>query len=114
MSPTLLGLGIKAQALSATSGFFVLQTSFISLIAALLYGEIPPTTMAFFWVVSCIGAFGVSWAINRLVKRYQRPSLILISLLFVYALSLFATPTFEFIKNRDDLGALFVFNDVCK
>jgi uncharacterized membrane protein YfcA len=114
MSPTLLGLGIKAQALSATSGFFVLQTSFISLIAALLYGEVPPGVMGFFLVVSCIGAFGVSWGINRLVKRYQRPSIILISLLFVYALSLVATPTYEFIKNADHMGNLFIFNDVCK
>jgi len=113
MSPTLLGLGFKAQALSATSGFFVLQTSFLSLIAAILSGEVPPSVMGFFFAVSCVGSFGVSWAITKLVKRYQRPSLILFSLIFVYALSFFATPIYEIATYYNNLGELLVFNDFC-
>jgi len=113
MSPTLLGLGFKAQALSATSGFFVLQTSFMSLITAIIYGEVPMNVMAFFFGVSCLGAFGVSYIINKLVKRYQRPSIILFSLIFVYCLSFFATPIYEFMTNIGQLGNRLVFNDIC-
>lgn len=113
MSPTLLGIGIKAQALAATSGFFVLQTSFMSLIAAILYGEVPIGTLGFFFLVSCLGSMVVSYFLNKLVKRYQRPSIILFSLLFVFAMALFATPIYEIVSNIHSLDNLLIFNDFC-
>jgi len=113
MSPTLLSLGLSPMALTATSGFFVVQTSFISLISAALYKEVPLNVFGFFFVICLFGSFGVSWSLTALVKKFNRPSIILISLIFILAISLLATPIFEITYHWHNLLALLKFNPLC-
>ena len=113
MSPTLLTLGVPAMSLGATSGFFVVQTSFISLFQSILYGDVPFKDQAFFFGISLIGSFAVSFFLTWLVKKLQRPSIILIALFGVLMLSVITTPIFEIVNNHDNFGRMVEFNPIC-
>ena len=113
MSPTLLTIGVPAMSLGATSGFFVVQTSFISLFQSILYGDVPIGDQAFFFGISLVGSFGVSFFLTWLVKKLQRPSIILIALFGVLMLSVITTPIFEIFNNLDNFGRMVKFNSIC-
>jgi len=113
MGPILLTLGLSPQGLSATSGFFIIQTAFISFFSAVLYGTVPLINAGFFFITVFIGAYGVSYVLNYTVKKLQRPSLVLFTLIFVLIISFVATPTFEIVSNIHDLKALLAFTPIC-
>lgn len=113
MNPTLLSMGIPAQTVAATSGFFVVQTSFISLFQSLLYGDVPLKEEGFFFLVSLIGSFGVSLFLTWLMKKTKRASLVLFALLAVLILSILVTPIFEVWENINDLSKLVKFKPIC-
>jgi len=113
MSPTLLSLGLNTFTLTPTSGAFVLQTSFMSLVSAALFGEVSYSTFGFFFAISFIGSFGVSYILGMLVKKYNRPSIILFTLIFVFGLSLIATPTFEVINHKSNMAWMITFEPIC-
>ena len=69
MSLTLLSMGVPALSLGATSGFFVVQTSFLSLFQSVLYGDVPFKDQAFFFRISLVGSFVVSFFLTWLVRK---------------------------------------------
>jgi len=113
MNPTLLSMGIPAQTVAATSGFFVVQTSFISLFQSLLYGDVPLKEEGFFFVASLVGSFCVSLFLTWLMKKTKRASLVLFALIGVLVLSIVVTPVFEIWENFDNLKKLVVFKSIC-
>lgn len=113
MNPTLISIGVPAMSLAATAGFFVVQTSFISIFQSILYRDVPLIDLAFFFVISIIGSFGVSYLLSWLVKRYKRPSIVLFCLVVVLILSLITTPVFEIVSNIDDFSTMLKFSPVC-
>ena len=113
MSPLLLELGMGPQTLAATVGFFVVQTSFISLFQAFMYGDLMIAEIVFFMGVSFAGSYGVSTILNMMVKKYNRPSIILIMLSFVLLLSLIVMPTFGVYKSIEDPEQMFKFRSLC-
>ena len=113
MNPTLLNIGIPPQEVAATSGFFVVQTSFISLFQSILYKDVPLLEEGFFFLVSLIGSFIVSFLLTFLVKKTKRPSLVLFALISVLILSIIVTPIFEIWQNSSNLKKLFEFNSIC-
>jgi len=113
MNPTLLSMGIPSQTVAATSGFFVVQTSFISLFQSLLYGDVPLKEEGFFFLVSLIGSFCVSLLLTWLMKKTKRASLVLFALLAVLVLSIVVTPIFEVWENIDNLKKLVEFKSIC-
>ena len=113
MGPTLISIGVPAQGLAATSGFFIVQTSFISLVLACLYRDLPLQDQGFLMLLSIIGSFGVSYVLNRLVKKFKRPSIILWTLMLVLTMSLIATPIFEVLTNLHNFGPMMSFSSIC-
>jgi len=113
MSPVLLKLGIGPQVFAATLGFFVVQTSFITLFQSFFSGDVTPTELFFFVGISFIGSYGVSWVLNYLVKKYKRPSIILFALSFVLLLSLIVMPLFGLYKSIDKPEQMFAFHSLC-
>lgn len=113
MSPTLLQLGMEPQVLAATVGFFVVQTSFITLFQSVMYGDVTQKELMFFLLVAFVGSYGVSWVLNYLVKKYKRPSLILLTLCFVLLLSLVVMPAFSVFKSIDRPEEMFTFRSIC-
>jgi len=113
MNPTLLDIGVSAPEVAATSGFFVVQTSFISLFQSLLYQDVPLLEEGFFFLISLLGSFIVSFLLSFLIKRTNRPSIILFSLIIVLVLSIIITPVFEIWQNLSNLKKLVEFGHVC-
>lgn len=113
MGPTLLSIGVDPQSLGATAGFFIIQTSFMSFFSALLYGEIPLVEYGFFLGITFIGSYVVSYILSGLVRKYNRPSLILFTLIFVLGTAWVVTPTFEILNHIDNLGELMQFSSAC-
>jgi len=113
MGPVLLGLGVDVQTVVATSGFFVLQTSFMALFQSVLYGDISFGEMLFFLTVAFIGSYGISCVISTLVKFTQRPSLVLFILVFIFSLALVAMPVFEVWRSVHNFKELFTFGSIC-
>jgi len=113
MGPVLLGLGVDVQTVVATSGFFVLQTSFMALFQSVLYGDISFGEMLFFLTVAFIGSYGISCVISTLVKFTKRPSLVLFILVFIFSLALVAMPVFEVWRSVHNFKELFTFGSIC-
>jgi len=113
MSPLLLQFGMGPQVLAATVGFFVVQTSFVTLFQSFYYGDVTGTETMFFLVISFFGSFGVSYGLNYMVKKYNRPSLILFALSFVLLLSFIVMPVFGVYKSIDNPDLMFVFHSLC-
>jgi len=113
MGPVLLGLGVDVQTVVATSGFFVLQTSFMALFQSALYGDISMGEMLFFLVTAFVGSYGISCVISTLVKLTQRPSIVLFILVFIFSLALIAMPIFEVWRSVHNLKELFTFSSIC-
>lgn len=113
MNPTLLGMGVTPQTTAATLGFFVVQTSFISLFQSLLYGDVPFKEQGFFFLVALVGAFSVSMLLSWVIKKTKRTSIVLFILLGMLILTLIVTPVFEVWQNVDNLKKLVEFQPLC-
>jgi len=113
MGPVLLSMDASIENVVATSGFFVVQTSFMTLFQSALYGDTPFMELMFFLGISFIGAYGISFVIKMLINRYKRPSIALFILLFINAIGLVAMPTFEIWKSYYDMGEMLEFNPLC-
>jgi len=113
MNPVLLELGVETQILAATLGFFVVQTSFVTLFQAFFSGDVTLTEIIFFVGISLVGSYGISWVLNYFVKKYKRPSIILFAISFVLLLSFIVMPLFGLYKSIDQPEQMFIFHSVC-
>lgn len=109
----LLKLGISPQSFAATASVLGAMISFVSLFQVALYGDIPLQDQAIFLGIAFVGGFGLSLILNWLVKKYQRPSLILYTVLVTLCLSLIITPVFELYQNWGNLQSLLEFGVIC-
>lgn len=113
MNPTLLKMGIPAQNVAATLGFFVVQTSFISMFQSLLYGDVPLKEEGFFFLIAVVGSLSVSFFLTWLVKKTKRASIVLFTLVAILILTILVTPAFEIWQNFDNLKKLIEFKSIC-
>lgn len=113
MGPMLIQLGVGPQALASTAGFFVVQTSLVTLFQSVMSGDVSGEELGFFLGISLIGSFGVSYLLSYMVKKYERPSLILFTLSFVLLLSLIVMPLFGIYKSFDKPEEMFTFHSLC-
>ena len=113
LTPTLLTMGVPSQIVTATSGFFIVQTSFLSLFQAALYQDIPLYDQMFVVAISLIGSFVVSYILNWLVGKYKRPSIILFVLLAVRGMIFVVTPIFEIWQYSGKFDQLIDFKPIC-
>jgi len=113
LGPTLLNMGVEAQSLAATVGFFVVQTSFISLFQSFLYGDVSTNELMYFFLISVIGSYFVSLAMTWLVNKFNRPSIILFLLSGVLLASMIAMPTFTVWKTYKHPEEMFTFRPLC-
>ena len=113
MSPTLLTLGMSAQTVAATSGFFVVQTTFVSLFQSCLYGDIPLQDRGLMLITAVIGSYCISFCLSWLVKKYERPSILLYILVALLVLCLIATPVCVIWRNFDNINRILTFQSVC-
>ncbi len=113
MSPFLLQLGMEPQTLAATVGFFVVQTSFITLFQSFYAGNVSGSETLFFLSVSLVGSMGVSMLLNYIIKKYDRPSIMLYALSFVILLSLIVMPTFAVYKSIDNPQEMLSMGSIC-
>jgi len=99
--------------LGATSGFFVLWTSFIAQFMALFNGGVSYTEMFFFIGSSMIGAFGISKGLTVIADKYNRPSIMLYALTGVVGVALIAMPYFGISRSLEDPALMFKFGHIC-
>ncbi len=113
MSPILLQLGMEPQILAATVGFFVVQTSFVTLFQSFYVGDVTGKETLFFMSVAFLGSIGVSMILNYFIKKYKRPSIMLFALTSVILLSLVVMPAFGVYKSIDNPQQMLVSNSIC-
>lgn len=113
MGPVLLSMDANIENVVATSGFFVVQTSFMTLFQSALYGDTPIMELLFFFGISFIGSYGISFVIKSLIKWYKRPSIALFILLAINVIGLVAMPAFEIYKSYYDFSEMYEFSPVC-
>jgi len=113
MSPILLQLGMEPQILAATVGFFVVQTSFVTLFQSFYVGDVTGKETLFFMTVAFLGSIGVSMILNYFIKKYKRPSIMLFALTSVIFLSLVVMPGFGVYKSIDNPAQMLVSNSIC-
>ena len=95
LSPTMLGMGVRPQVVTATSGFFIMQTSMISLFESALYGDVPLSNQLFFVGTSFIGSYTISLILSWIISRTKRDSILLYTLFVVTVLCLVTVPALE-------------------
>jgi len=113
MGPVLLSMDANIEHVVATSGFFVVQTSFMTLFQSSLYGDTKPLELLFFFSIAFTGSYGISYVLNKIIKKFKRPSLVLFILVFIFAIGLVAMPAFEVYKSFYDLKEMLTFSPLC-
>lgn len=76
-------------------------------------GGVTFVEVMFFMGSSLIGSFGVSKTISFFVKKYNRPSIVLISLVGVIGVSLIVMPIFGVYKSLENPEEMLSFGNVC-
>ena len=113
LSSILIGMGVKAQSMTATLGFFVVLVALISLFQAFLYGGITPNELVFFFLVSSIGSYIVSSGLTYLVKKYKRPSILLIVLCVMLCAAATILPLFTIYKSIQNPWQMIAVRSIC-
>ena len=113
LSSILIGMGVKPQSMTATFGLFVVLVTFISLFQAFLYGGITSNELVFFFLVSSIGSYIVSSGLTYLVKKYKRPSILLIVLFVMFCGTATILPLFTIYKSVQDPWQMITVRSIC-
>ena len=113
LSSILIGMGVKPQSMTATLGFFVVLVALISLFQAFLYGGITPNELVFFFLVSSVGSYTVSRGLTYLVKKYKRPSILLIVLCVMLCAASTILPLFTIYKSIQNPWQMIAVRSIC-
>jgi len=113
ISPTLLQIGVPARNLAATAGFFVVQTSFISLFQSAFSQDVPLETLGFFLILATISSFLISAGLTLFINKFKRPSVILVILIVIIGLSVVIVPISTIIKAQQNWKQIFTFKSIC-
>lgn len=87
--PLMLAMGIHPAVSSASSACMILFTSFTATTSFVVFGLLTPDYAPFCFTMGFIATFGGQLALNVLMKKFQRNSLIAFSIGFVVLLSAF-------------------------
>lgn len=113
MNPVMMELGMPGQIATATSGLFVLFTSFISMFQTVVSGGVEWVDVLYFAPLVFIGAFGVSSILRYLVDYYKRPSIVLFVLTFVMVIGIIVIPAFALYRSVENPSLMFDFGRIC-
>ena len=113
LSPTMLGMGVRPQVVTATSGFFIMQTSMISLFQSALYGDVPLLNQLFFVGTSFVGSYSISLILSWIISRTRRDSILLYTLFVVTVVCLVTVPALEVWRNYGKYQEMFAFSPIC-
>ena len=113
IGPTMLDIGMNGQTTTATCGFFILFTSFISLFQTLLAGEVNLIELVFFASLSSIGALAVSKYLLYLVRKYNRPSIMLFSLVYAMCVGAMIIPSYAALRTVQEPELMLSVGQLC-
>ena len=108
-----LDMKISPQSTVATSGLFVLITSFLSMFQTLLFGALTIEELLWYLILSLIGSFLISFFLTYLVNKYKRQSVLLFTLCLVLGISLLILPMYATIEMYLNPRSLLTFNSIC-
>ena len=109
LNPVFLSSGMSATVATATSGFLILFTSFISVFQTAIAGALPLVNSLYFSALSFIGALVIATILRFLMKKYKRASLLLFVLSFVTfvgAIAVSANTIYRLVTNKSAMVAL--------
>jgi len=92
MGPFLMGLGVNAQVSVATSSFMVLFTSSVSMLQFVLGGVLPIDYALWCAGSAAIGSFLGVVGLQKIADKFNRVSLVVLSLGFVLAFAATVIP----------------------
>lgn len=113
MNPIMMEIGVSGEVATATSGLFVLFTSFISMFQTIMTGGVQLKTALYFGPLAFFGALGVSMYLKYLVNKYKRPSLILYALVFITLVGTIVVPLFAIQRSISNPSVMFKFGSFC-
>eukprot|EP01017_Pseudomicrothorax_dubius_P030916 TRINITY_DN3893_c0_g3_i1.p1 TRINITY_DN3893_c0_g3~~TRINITY_DN3893_c0_g3_i1.p1 ORF type:complete len:485 (+),score=88.69 TRINITY_DN3893_c0_g3_i1:50-1456(+) len=113
ISPMLLENGYGAKKATATSGYTVVFTSFMSMFIVMISGGLTIEQFLWFLGLALIGSFIVGKSLRFLVMKFNRQSITLIALTIIILLSLFIIPTYGITRALDNPAELLEFGQIC-
>mmetsp|Transcript_1654 Transcript_1654/g.2475 ORF Transcript_1654/g.2475 Transcript_1654/m.2475 type:complete len:134 (+) Transcript_1654:166-567(+) len=112
--PLMIDWGLPSMAAAATSGFFVVFTSFISLFLVLISGDVSIGEVGYFFILAFVGSILISGTITHLSIKYNKSSVVMSVLLILIIISAVVLPIFAIIRGVEDKDTLFAAGSVCK
>jgi len=116
IGPLLLELGVLANVSAATSSFMILFTSASSIVQFAALGLIPYDYGLFLFVVGFFyGHVGQSF-LNFIVKKYNRKSIIVISVVFIVGISailLLGSQIYNYVNMPTNVTISYGFRQYC-
>mgnify|MGYP000942936411 CR=1 FL=1 len=113
MNPKMLDMGLSCESAAATSGFFVIFTGFLSMFQTLIYGGLSFTEIVFFCPLAFIGSMAVTVIVRKLVKKYQRPSFIMVCVLMSVLIGVLAIPCFSVYRAIENPAMMTEVQGLC-
>ena len=112
INPVLIKLNIMPEVSAAISGFVVLFTSLATTTQFLIVGAFEVDAVIYFLVASAVGSVLGNIVIIKIMKKYQRPSLIVWLLFFLLLCSAVVLPLVGGMKIFGE-DSLFKFGSAC-
>lgn len=113
LGPYMLGLGMDAQTSTALSGFIVLFTSSSTSIQFTVAGAIKMRHAWLFMLTSLIGSLIGGVILKRIIKKFNRPSIIVWTVFGILVLALIVLPAQMAYKIMKNPETAFSFGTAC-
>ena len=113
LGPYMLAMGIDAQTSTALSGFIVVFTSSSTSFQFTVAGAIHIRHAWLFMITSLIGSVIGGIILKRIIKKYNRPSLIIWTVFGILILALVVLPAQMIYKMMQNSETAFSFGSLC-
>jgi uncharacterized membrane protein YfcA len=95
-NPILLGMGVPPQVVTSTGMYMIMFSAFSNSVTFFLFGHLPLDFALWIGFWSSLGIIFCLFVVNKLIKKYRRPSIIVFMLGAVIGASVIVVPLVNF------------------
>ena len=109
-------LGLNAVQASSTGAFAVFIAAVLNVIQAILLGILSISQFLFFFSVTCIGSFGISFVVGTYLRKIHRTSIVELLLFLLLLASALYLPVSLVLKVKNfewDWSLILSFGTLC-
>ena len=110
LNPIWLVMGFTPEEVTSTAVLSIFFLSMTSVLMVLLAGALTSQEFIFFFLISFLGSYMISEALRAVVRKFERPSIMLFVLISVLGLALITLPLFALFNTTE---GFFHFSSLC-